>query len=82
MAAIVLQVPDESLVPKVKQVCKMIKGVVSVKVEQTPRRRNRHPKTQILKAKRCNQNYEKPSLCYGSGGGNRQTGIALQVACY
>ena len=34
MAAIVLQVPDESLVPKVKQVCKMIKGVVSVKVER------------------------------------------------
>jgi len=34
MAAIVLQVPDESLVSKEKQACKMIKGVVSVKVER------------------------------------------------
>ena len=34
MAAIVLQVPDESLVAKVKQACKMLMGVVSVKVEK------------------------------------------------
>jgi hypothetical protein len=34
MAAIVLQVPDESLVAKVKQACKMLMGVVSVKVER------------------------------------------------
>lgn len=33
MAAIVLQVPDESLVAKVKQACKMLMGVTSVKVE-------------------------------------------------
>lgn len=35
MATIVLQVPDESLVSKVKQACKMLVGVTSVKV-QTP----------------------------------------------
>ena len=34
MAAIVLQVPDESLVSKVKQACKMLMGVTSVKVER------------------------------------------------
>ncbi len=34
MAAIVLQVPDENLVAKVKQACKMLIGVVSVKVER------------------------------------------------
>lgn len=34
MATIVLQVPDEKLVPKVKQACKMLMGVVSVKIEQ------------------------------------------------
>ncbi len=32
MATIVLQVPDESLVSKVKQACKMLMGVASVKV--------------------------------------------------
>lgn len=35
MATIVLQVPDESLVAKVKQACKMLVGVASVKVERT-----------------------------------------------
>lgn len=34
MATIVLQVPDESLVSKVKQACKMLMGVVSVKVQK------------------------------------------------
>lgn len=34
MATIVLQVPDESLVSKVKQACKMLMGVASVKVEK------------------------------------------------
>lgn len=34
MATIVLQVPDESLVPKVKQACKMLLGVTSVKVQK------------------------------------------------
>ena len=32
MATLVLQVPDESLVQKVKQACKMLVGVTSVKV--------------------------------------------------
>lgn len=34
MATLVLQVPDESLVQKVKQACKMLVGVASVKVQQ------------------------------------------------
>lgn len=34
MATIVLQVPDESLVSKVKQACKMLMGVASVKVQR------------------------------------------------
>lgn len=34
MATIVLQVPDESLVTKVKQACKMILGVTSVKLQR------------------------------------------------
>jgi hypothetical protein len=32
MATIVLNVPDESLVSKIKQACKMLQGVASVKV--------------------------------------------------
>ena len=38
MATIVLQVPDESLVTKVKQACKMLMGVASVKVEKSKER--------------------------------------------
>ena len=34
MATLVLQVPDESLVSKVKQACKMLMGVTSVKVQR------------------------------------------------
>ena len=34
MATIVLQVPDESLVSKVKQACKMLIGVTSMKVQK------------------------------------------------
>ena len=34
MATIVLNVPYESLVSKVKQICKMLQGVTSVKVER------------------------------------------------
>lgn len=34
MATIVLQVPDESLVSKVKQACKMLMGVASVKIQK------------------------------------------------
>ena len=36
MATLVLQVPDESLVQKVKQACKMLVGVASVKIQKTP----------------------------------------------
>ena len=35
MATIVLQVPDENLVSKVKQACKMLIGVASVKVQRS-----------------------------------------------
>jgi len=34
MATLVLQIPDESLVNKVKQACKMLVGVASVKVQK------------------------------------------------
>ena len=34
MATLVLHIPDESLVPKVKQACKMLVGVASVKVQK------------------------------------------------
>ena len=34
MAILVLHIPDESLVQKVKQACKMIVGVASVKVQK------------------------------------------------
>ena len=34
MATLVLQIPDESLVSKVRQACKMIVGVASVKVQR------------------------------------------------
>ena len=34
MATIILQVPAESLVPKVKQACKMLMGVASVKIQR------------------------------------------------
>ena len=34
MATILLQVPDESLVSKVKQACKMLVGVASVKIQK------------------------------------------------
>ncbi len=34
MATLILQIPDESLVQKVKQACKMLVGVSSVKVQK------------------------------------------------
>ena len=34
MATLILQIPDESLVMKVKQACKMLVGVTSVKVQK------------------------------------------------
>lgn len=39
MATLVLQVPDESMVTKVKQACKMLMGVTSVKVQKTAKPR-------------------------------------------
>ncbi len=35
MATIVLHVPDENLVSKVKQACKMLMGVASIKVQKS-----------------------------------------------
>ena len=37
MATVILQVPDESLVSKVKQACKMLIGVTSVTVKKEPK---------------------------------------------
>ena len=41
MATLVLQIPDESLVQKVKQACKMIVGVASVKVQKPAKEKTR-----------------------------------------
>lgn len=40
MATIILQIPDESMVAKVKQACKMIVGVSSVKVAKEPKQKD------------------------------------------
>ena len=50
MATIVLQVEDESLVAKVKQACKMLMGVTSVKVLKTSQRVDDITKTADYKA--------------------------------
>ena len=50
MATIVLQVEDESLVAKVKQTCKMLMGVTSVKVQKTSQRVDDITKTADYKA--------------------------------
>ena len=50
MATIVLQVQDESLVAKVKQACKMLMGVTSVKVQKTSQRVDDITKTADYKA--------------------------------
>jgi len=39
MATLVLQIPDESLVSKVKQACKMIVGVASVQVQRPAKKK-------------------------------------------
>ena len=39
MATLVLQIPDENLVSKVKQACKMIVGVASVKVQRPAKKK-------------------------------------------
>lgn len=41
MATLVLQVPDESLVKKVKQACKMLMGVTSVKIQKPAKEKTR-----------------------------------------
>ena len=41
MATLVLQIPDESLVQKVKQACKMIVGVASVKGQKPAKEKTR-----------------------------------------
>lgn len=41
MATLVLQIPDESLVSKVKQACKMLVGVASVKVQKPAKQKTR-----------------------------------------
>ena len=41
MATLVLQIPDENLVNKVKQACKMIVGVASVKVQKPAKEKGR-----------------------------------------
>ena len=50
MATIVLQVPDENLVSKVKQACKMLMGVSSVKVQKAPSKVENITKTAHYKA--------------------------------
>ena len=52
MATLVLQVPDENLVSKVKQACKMLMGVTSVKVQKPKAAK---PKTRI---------YDPETGCY------------------
>ena len=41
MATLILQIPDESLVQKVKQACKMLVGVTSVKVQRPAKEKTR-----------------------------------------
>ena len=41
MATLVLQVPDENLVSKVKQACRMLVGVSSVKLQKEPKAKAR-----------------------------------------
>ena len=41
MATLVLQIPDESLVSKVKQACKMIVGVASVQLQRPAKEKTR-----------------------------------------
>ena len=41
MATLVLQIPDENLVNKVKQACKMLVGVASVKVQKPAKQKTR-----------------------------------------
>ena len=40
MATIILEVPDESLVSKIKSACKMLVGVTSVKVQKASKEKD------------------------------------------
>ena len=40
MATIILEVPDESLVSKIKSTCKMLVGVASVKVQKASKEKD------------------------------------------
>ncbi len=40
MATVILQVPDESLVSKVKSACKMLVGVTSVRVQKSTKKKD------------------------------------------
>ena len=55
MATVILQVPDESLVSKVKQACKMLMGVTSVTVKKEEEPYLIDPET----GKRMKQKYVK-----------------------
>lgn len=58
MATLVLQVADESLVQKVKQACKMLVGVTSVKV-QRPKTRIYDPETGLYMNDRAVKDIEQ-----------------------
>ena len=60
MATIVLQVPDESLVTKVKQACKMLMGVASVKVLSKREKSDACIDSSEREAARRNVKVEKP----------------------
>ncbi len=53
MATIILNVPDESLVSKVKQACKMLVGVSSVKVESSMTKKEDFDVTETSSFKRA-----------------------------
>ena len=42
MTIIELEVPDDKMVPKVVQACKMLIGVSSVKVQRKPKAKSQH----------------------------------------
>ena len=61
MATIVLQVPDESLVSKVKQACKMLMGVTSVKVLSKREKSDACIESSEREATRRNVKIQKPA---------------------
>ena len=61
MATLVLQVPDESLVAKVKQACKMLRGVTSVKTQRPAKEKTRiyDPETGLYMNERAVRDIEQ-----------------------